>query len=87
MNECMLRQRQPRVEIMQNGHLVSRCSDYIIYSVEAKNIDAVVKAFGPCMLILLLLTVPTTDTSAYSYQGWRYSWRTDIMQSPRNGCL
>ncbi|OAK97901.1 Prephenate dehydrogenase [Phaeosphaeriaceae sp. SRC1lsM3a] len=37
----------PKVEIMQNGHLVSRCSDFIIYSVEAKNIDAVVKAFGP----------------------------------------
>jgi prephenate dehydrogenase (NADP+) len=34
---------------MQNGHFVSRCSDFIIYSVEAKNIDAVVKAFGPCM--------------------------------------
>ncbi|KAH7401114.1 hypothetical protein DE146DRAFT_654955 [Phaeosphaeria sp. MPI-PUGE-AT-0046c] len=37
----------PKVEIMQNGHLVSRCSDFIIYSVEAKNIDAVVKVFGP----------------------------------------
>ena len=34
---------------MQTGHLVSRCSDFIIYSVEAKNIDVVVKAFGPCM--------------------------------------
>ena len=49
MNERMLRLRQPRVEIMQSGHLVSRCSDFIIYSVEAKNIDAVVKTFGPCM--------------------------------------
>ncbi|KAF2190935.1 prephenate dehydrogenase [Zopfia rhizophila CBS 207.26] len=38
---------RPKVEIMPNGHLVSRCSDYIIYSVEAKNIDAVVKTFGP----------------------------------------
>jgi prephenate dehydrogenase (NADP+) len=46
----MLRLRQPNVEIMQSGHFVSRCSDYIIYSVEAKNIDAVVKAFGPCMM-------------------------------------
>jgi prephenate dehydrogenase (NADP+) len=42
--------RQPNVEIMANGHFVSRCSDFIIYSVEAKNIDAVVKAFAPCML-------------------------------------
>ncbi|KAF3037370.1 prephenate dehydrogenase (NADP(+)) [Didymella heteroderae] len=37
----------PKVEIMRTGHFVSRCSDYIVYSVEAKNIDAVVKAFGP----------------------------------------
>jgi len=42
---------QSNVEIMANGHLVSRCSDFIIYSVEAKNIDAVVKAFGPCTLL------------------------------------
>ena len=48
MNECMLRLCQPRVEIMQSGQFVSWCSDYIIYSVEAKNIDAVVKACGPC---------------------------------------
>ncbi|KAF2115849.1 hypothetical protein BDV96DRAFT_574636 [Lophiotrema nucula] len=38
---------RPKVEIMRNGHLVSRASDYIIYSVEAKNIDAVVRNFGP----------------------------------------
>lgn len=35
------------VYIMPNGHLVSRSSDYIIYSVEAKNIDEVVETFGP----------------------------------------
>lgn len=45
----MLSLYQPKVEIMTSGHLVSRASDYIIYSVEAKNIDAVVKTFGPCM--------------------------------------
>ncbi|KAF1953513.1 prephenate dehydrogenase [Byssothecium circinans] len=32
---------------MRSGHYVSRSSDYIIYSVEAKNIETVVKAFGP----------------------------------------
>ncbi|KAF9740379.1 hypothetical protein PMIN02_004568 [Paraphaeosphaeria minitans] len=37
----------PNVEILRTGHLVSRVSDYIIYSVEAKNIDAVAKQFGP----------------------------------------
>ena len=56
----MLRLCQPDVEIMQSGHFVSRCSDYILYSVEAKNIDAVVKMFGPCMPFLRL-TRTTTD--------------------------
>lgn len=53
-NRSMLRLLQRKVEIMRSGHFVSRCSDYIIYSVEAKNIDAVVKAFGPCMPSSLL---------------------------------
>lgn len=35
------------VQILRSGHLVSRASDYIIYSVEAKNIDEVVATFGP----------------------------------------
>ncbi|KAF2745515.1 prephenate dehydrogenase [Sporormia fimetaria CBS 119925] len=43
----MLSRCQPKVRIMTSGHLVSRASDYIIYSVEAKNIDAVVRNFGP----------------------------------------
>ncbi|KAF2663690.1 prephenate dehydrogenase [Microthyrium microscopicum] len=35
------------VTIYPNGHLVSRQSDYIIYSVEAENIDRVVAEYGP----------------------------------------
>ncbi|CAN8097303.1 unnamed protein product [Discula destructiva] len=35
------------VQIVQNGHLVSRESDYIIYSVEAAVIGHVVKQYGP----------------------------------------
>lgn len=31
---------------MSNGHFVSRSSDWIMYSVEAKNIDAVVATYG-----------------------------------------
>ncbi|KAJ4349864.1 prephenate dehydrogenase (NADP(+)) [Didymosphaeria variabile] len=46
-NRAVLSLYQPNVEILRTGHLVSRVSDYIIYSVEAKNIDAVVKQFGP----------------------------------------
>ncbi|KAK6352976.1 prephenate dehydrogenase (NADP(+)) [Orbilia brochopaga] len=35
------------ITIVENGHLVSRCSDYIIYNVPAESIDAVVKLYGP----------------------------------------
>lgn len=35
------------VTIMQDGHLVSRQSDFIIYSVEASNLDTVVALYGP----------------------------------------
>ena len=35
---------------MENGHLVSRRSDLIIYSVEAEYVDEVVKTYGPCLL-------------------------------------
>ena len=36
------------IHIYPNGHLVSRISDFIIYSVEAKVIDQVVAEFAPC---------------------------------------
>ncbi|KAH8673740.1 hypothetical protein BX600DRAFT_456093 [Xylariales sp. PMI_506] len=35
------------VQILRNGHFVSRASDYIIYSVEAANIDKIVAQYGP----------------------------------------
>ncbi|KAI1878264.1 uncharacterized protein JN550_000446 [Neoarthrinium moseri] len=35
------------VQIFRNGHFVSRASDYIIYSVEAANIDRIVSLYGP----------------------------------------
>ncbi|KUI56971.1 putative prephenate dehydrogenase [NADP(+)] [Cytospora mali] len=35
------------IQILQNGHLVSRESDYILYSVEAAVLGAVVKQYGP----------------------------------------
>jgi len=34
---------------VENGHLVSRRSDFIIYSVEAEYVDEVVKSYGPCI--------------------------------------
>lgn len=36
-----------KFEILLNGHYVSRLSDYIIYSVEAENIDKIVSLYGP----------------------------------------
>ncbi|RKU48135.1 prephenate dehydrogenase (NADP(+)), variant 2 [Coniochaeta pulveracea] len=36
-----------KVQILRNGHLVSRASDYIIYSVEAASIGRVVAQYGP----------------------------------------
>ncbi|KAI1122535.1 prephenate dehydrogenase [Nemania abortiva] len=35
------------IQILRNGHLVSRASDYIIYSVEAAGIGRVVAEYGP----------------------------------------
>jgi hypothetical protein len=40
--------KQNNIYILNNGHLVSRDSDFIIYSVEAEAIDRVVAEFGPC---------------------------------------
>lgn len=36
-----------KFEILRNGHFVSRISDYIIYSVEAENIEKIVSIYGP----------------------------------------
>ena len=33
--------------MLRDGHLVSRQSDFIVYSVEAGNIHSVVKEYGP----------------------------------------
>ncbi|KXS99538.1 hypothetical protein AC578_4250 [Pseudocercospora eumusae] len=42
-----LKPLQKNVTIFENGHLVSRSSDWIMYAVEAKNMDAVVARYGP----------------------------------------
>lgn len=38
---------RPNVHIMRDGYAVSRSSDFIIYSVETKNIESVVETYGP----------------------------------------
>ena len=36
------------LNVVRDGHSVSRRSDFIIYSIEAENIDKVVAKYGPC---------------------------------------
>lgn len=36
------------MNVVKDGHAVSRVADYTIYSVEAEYIDAVVAQYGPC---------------------------------------
>ncbi|POW22627.1 hypothetical protein PSHT_01121 [Puccinia striiformis] len=38
---------QPNVRVVANGHLVSRSSDLIIYSVDSEHIEAIVEQYGP----------------------------------------
>ncbi len=39
---------KPGIKAMKNGHLVSRVSDFVIYSVEAAYVNAAVATYGPC---------------------------------------
>ncbi|KAK6464229.1 hypothetical protein DFJ63DRAFT_283976 [Scheffersomyces coipomensis] len=39
--------KDEKFTVLKNGHYVSRISDYIIYSVEAANIDKIVSLYGP----------------------------------------
>jgi hypothetical protein len=38
----------PSIQVLKDGHQVSRISDFIIYSVEAEFISQVVSTYGPC---------------------------------------
>lgn len=80
----------PNIEILRNGHYVSRISDYIMYSVEAENIDKVVAAYGPCELPLHhngVFGASLTLQMLVSNQSWRYCRRANIVQSPGNNCI
>ncbi|KAI5955111.1 TYR1 [Candida jiufengensis] len=46
-NSLLEKYQNESFEIRKNGHLVSREADYIIYSVEAENIDKIVSIYGP----------------------------------------
>lgn len=53
----------PDVEIYPNGFHVSRCSDYIIYSVEAENIDKIVSLYGPATKVNAIIGGQTSCKS------------------------
>lgn len=54
----------PDVEICRNGFYVSRNSDYIIYSVEAENIDKIVSIYGPATKLNAIVGGQTSCKSA-----------------------
>ena len=60
------------INVLADGHMVSRRSDYIIYSVEAEHIDKIVATYGPCKL--------TTVIADASYQNRRHCRRPDKLQ-------
>lgn len=46
-DELKEKYKEEKFGVLLNGHYVSRCSDYIIYSVEAANIEKIVSLYGP----------------------------------------
>ena len=50
------------IKVLQNGHLVSRISDFVIYSVEAAYLADAVAAYGPCACDAWPADVPTRLT-------------------------
>jgi hypothetical protein len=75
---------KPGITVHRDGHLVSRISDFILYSVEAEFIDSVVEQYGPCKI--LTPTHPTlviTHLIDDSNKIWRNRRRTNVGQSTR----
>lgn len=48
----------PTIQVLKDGHQVSRISDFIIYSVEAEFISQVVSTYGPCKYASIALDRP-----------------------------
>jgi prephenate dehydrogenase (NADP+) len=46
-DELLIKYKDEPFKILLNGHYVSRMADYVIYSVEAENIDKIVKTYAP----------------------------------------
>jgi hypothetical protein len=66
---------------LQDGHLVSRAADFIMYSVEAEFIDKVVAQYGPCQStnVSLHLQIELTQLNE-SYENGCNRFGTDFGQ-------
>ena len=64
------------INIVENGHLVSRRSDVIIYSVEAEYIEQVVKTYASCITLRFFSSAKDSDKI------WRHRQWSNVMQSP-----
>ncbi|KAL7747066.1 prephenate dehydrogenase (NADP(+)) [Sorochytrium milnesiophthora] len=53
-----LTEQYPEYTVLRDGHLVSRKCDFIMYSVEAKNIDRVVSQYGPSTKVGAVVSEP-----------------------------
>jgi len=56
------------ITVMKDGHLVSRKSDWIMYSVPAEFIDSVVATYGPCKRLLSSTLTALTSGSSFGCQ-------------------
>jgi len=48
------------LNVLKDGHLVSRCSDFVIYSVEAEHIDRIVAEYGPSTKVNAIVSGQTS---------------------------
>lgn len=81
----------PNIQVLKDGHQVSRISDFIIYSVEAEFISQVVSLYGPCKRIQ-----PATgkepweslmNSLSLSYQASSNRRRPDVRQGSGKGSV
>jgi hypothetical protein len=69
------------INVLRDGHYVSRTSDFILYSVEAEHINRVVAQYGPCELLSYVDVVRSQMVT--SYQGRGHCRWSDVSQGTR----
>lgn len=59
------------INVLRDGHHVSRTSDFILYSVEAEHISRVVAQYGPCEFLSYVDVVRSQMVTSYQGRGYR----------------